>query len=115
PGTQNACIFYTCIFTKRQRETIFQKRYKNMRRILNFSDMKHRAMPYLYWYQQNSSGLPTYILQRVSKSGSNDKNFEKRFNASIISTRVPLTIQSLQVSDSAVYYCMSSLTSSTSH
>ena len=60
---------------------------------------------YLFWYQQKPHGIPAYILWRYSTSGSNDETFKERFEANLTSNSVPLTIQNLQVSDSAVYYC----------
>ncbi len=47
------------------------------------------------------------MLQRVGKTGDEDNEFKDRFNAHIntSSKSVPLTIQDVCVSDSAVYYC----------
>uniref|UniRef100_A0A673M0W4 Ig-like domain-containing protein n=1 Tax=Sinocyclocheilus rhinocerous TaxID=307959 RepID=A0A673M0W4_9TELE len=52
---------------------------------------------YLFWYKQLPNRSPTFIL----------KEFKKRFNASLNTQAksVPLTIQDVCVSDSAVYYC----------
>jgi len=47
------------------------------------------------------------MLNRVGKTGDEDKEFKERFNAHIdtSSRSFPLTIQDVSVSDSAVYYC----------
>ncbi|XP_044224534.1 uncharacterized protein LOC122994068 [Thunnus albacares] len=61
---------------------------------------------YLFWYKQEVNDSPKYILQRYSGGGDNAAEFQKnRFDATLNKTSVPLTIQKLQLSDSAVYYC----------
>uniref|UniRef100_A0A4W5K851 Ig-like domain-containing protein n=1 Tax=Hucho hucho TaxID=62062 RepID=A0A4W5K851_9TELE len=63
---------------------------------------------YLYWYKQVANDFPKHMLSRYSiGSGDNDAGFKERFNASLNTKTqsVPLTIQRLQLSDSAVYYC----------
>uniref|UniRef100_A0A8C9X9R9 Ig-like domain-containing protein n=1 Tax=Sander lucioperca TaxID=283035 RepID=A0A8C9X9R9_SANLU len=50
--------------------------------------------------------FPKYMLKRFSKTEENAPEFQKdRFDAKINETSVPLKIQKLQLSDSAVYYC----------
>ncbi|XDV27667.1 hypothetical protein PO909_031167, partial [Leuciscus waleckii] len=63
--------------------------------------------PTLFWYQQKANGVPKYMLNRVGKSGDEDKEFKDRFKAHIdtSSKSFPLMIQDVSVSDSAVYYC----------
>uniref|UniRef100_A0A3P9Q1T7 Ig-like domain-containing protein n=1 Tax=Poecilia reticulata TaxID=8081 RepID=A0A3P9Q1T7_POERE len=60
---------------------------------------------YLYWYRLEGGSSPTFILSRF-KVGEG-KTAEKRFSSSLDATArsVPLTIQDLRPSDSAVYYC----------
>uniref|UniRef100_A0A3B5QYQ0 Ig-like domain-containing protein n=1 Tax=Xiphophorus maculatus TaxID=8083 RepID=A0A3B5QYQ0_XIPMA len=60
---------------------------------------------YLYWYRLEEGSSPTFILSRF-KIGDG-KTVEKRFSSSLDATArsVPLTIQDLRPSDSAVYYC----------
>ncbi|XP_075953328.1 T cell receptor alpha variable 38-1 [Anarhichas minor] len=62
---------------------------------------------YLFWYKQEVNDFPTYILRRDSfKTEDNAPEFQKdRFDATINKTSVPLKIQKLLLSDSAVYYC----------
>uniref|UniRef100_A0A8C9XGX2 Ig-like domain-containing protein n=1 Tax=Sander lucioperca TaxID=283035 RepID=A0A8C9XGX2_SANLU len=52
--------------------------------------------PTLFWYKQNENGVPERSMVSVY--------FEK-FDSTINKTSVPLKIQKLQLSDSAVYYC----------
>uniref|UniRef100_A0A3B3HR96 Ig-like domain-containing protein n=1 Tax=Oryzias latipes TaxID=8090 RepID=A0A3B3HR96_ORYLA len=56
---------------------------------------------YLYWYKHDSDlRAPQFILWKGAK-----KFKEDRFDAELKDKSVPLKIQKLHVSDSAVYYC----------
>ncbi|XP_056157915.1 uncharacterized protein LOC130133150 [Lampris incognitus] len=66
------------------------------------------SSPYLYWYRQAADDKPTFILSGITVgSGNTADGFKDRFDSSLDSSSrsVPLKIQSLQLSDSAVYYC----------
>ncbi len=65
------------------------------------------ASPYLFWYQQKINGIPKYMIMIFTTTVQRDKDFEDRFkpNHNKTSKSVPLMIQNLRVSDSAVYYC----------
>uniref|UniRef100_A0A8C8ENA7 Ig-like domain-containing protein n=1 Tax=Oncorhynchus tshawytscha TaxID=74940 RepID=A0A8C8ENA7_ONCTS len=63
---------------------------------------------YLFWYKQEENDFPKHMLTRFSfGSGDNAGGFKGRFDASLNAKTqsVPLTIQRLQLSDSALYYC----------
>uniref|UniRef100_A0A4W6CF32 Ig-like domain-containing protein n=1 Tax=Lates calcarifer TaxID=8187 RepID=A0A4W6CF32_LATCA len=62
----------------------------------------------LYWYKQDGDHSPKFILQLIKLGGGNTADkFKERFSATLNSAlrSVPLKIQKLQLSDSAVYYC----------
>ncbi|KAK2822929.1 hypothetical protein Q5P01_022994 [Channa striata] len=63
---------------------------------------------YLYWYKRDGNNRPEFILSRfkIGKGTTND-DFKERFSSILDSTlrSVPLTIEKLHLSDSAVYYC----------
>uniref|UniRef100_A0A8C7TPM1 Ig-like domain-containing protein n=1 Tax=Oncorhynchus mykiss TaxID=8022 RepID=A0A8C7TPM1_ONCMY len=68
--------------------------------------------PYLFWYKQRANDFPKYMLKRATFGSDNAIEFQRRFDAHLNLTTfksesksVPLTIQRLQLSDSAVYYC----------
>ncbi|XP_029970787.1 uncharacterized protein LOC115405360 [Salarias fasciatus] len=64
------------------------------------------SFPYLFWYKQQRNGSPELILQHVTGSGQNSPDFPTdRFDAELKDKSVPLKIQKLELSDSAVYYC----------
>uniref|UniRef100_A0A8D0CQ04 Ig-like domain-containing protein n=1 Tax=Sander lucioperca TaxID=283035 RepID=A0A8D0CQ04_SANLU len=64
----------------------------------------------LFWYKQEVNDYPKYMLKSFSNKAENAPGFQKdRFDATINKTSVPLKIQKLQLSDSAVYYCALSL------
>ncbi len=75
--------------------------------IINCSYTTTDPSPTLFWYQQQVNGSPKHMLNRVATYGNNEEEFKKRFNASLNTQTkaVPLMIQDVCVSDSAVYYC----------
>uniref|UniRef100_A0A3Q1HB53 Ig-like domain-containing protein n=1 Tax=Anabas testudineus TaxID=64144 RepID=A0A3Q1HB53_ANATE len=63
---------------------------------------------YLFWYKQDGNNRPRFILSRFKiGQGKTEDEFKERFSSRLNSTfrSVPLKIQKLHVSDSAVYYC----------
>uniref|UniRef100_A0AAQ6IDX8 Ig-like domain-containing protein n=1 Tax=Anabas testudineus TaxID=64144 RepID=A0AAQ6IDX8_ANATE len=62
--------------------------------------------PYLFWYKQDVHGPPKYMTKSFSNTVDKAPEFDNdRFDAAIEDKSVPLKIQKLDVSDSAVYYC----------
>ncbi|CAB1326164.1 unnamed protein product [Coregonus sp. 'balchen'] len=64
--------------------------------------------PYLFWYKQRANDYPKYMLMRQKfGTGDNATEFKERFHDDLDanSKSVPLMIQRVQMSDSAVYYC----------
>ncbi|CAG5867958.1 unnamed protein product, partial [Menidia menidia] len=65
--------------------------------------------PYLFWYKQEANSSPKYMLKRYPSKASKEDNApefrDERFDAELSDKSVPLRIQKLHVSDSAVYYC----------
>uniref|UniRef100_A0A8C7MJP6 Ig-like domain-containing protein n=1 Tax=Oncorhynchus kisutch TaxID=8019 RepID=A0A8C7MJP6_ONCKI len=62
---------------------------------------------YLFWYKQLANGKPIFMLRRDQFSpGESASEFKDRFDAhlNVTAKSVPLTIQRVQLSDSAVYY-----------
>uniref|UniRef100_A0A3P9JAQ4 Ig-like domain-containing protein n=1 Tax=Oryzias latipes TaxID=8090 RepID=A0A3P9JAQ4_ORYLA len=64
------------------------------------------TFPKLLWYKKEMNSYPKYMLRRYSTSKENAPEFKKdRFDAELKDKSVPLKIQKLHLSDSAVYYC----------
>uniref|UniRef100_A0A8C7WTS8 Ig-like domain-containing protein n=1 Tax=Oryzias sinensis TaxID=183150 RepID=A0A8C7WTS8_9TELE len=65
------------------------------------------SQSYLFWYKQEVISYPKYMLKRDTYgTEENSPEFkEDRFVAELKDKSVPLKIQQLHVSDSAVYYC----------
>ncbi|CAB1326173.1 unnamed protein product [Coregonus sp. 'balchen'] len=64
--------------------------------------------PYLFWYKQQANGKPMFMLRKDTVGvGETAAEFKERFHArlNVTAKSVPLMIQRVQMSDSAVYYC----------
>uniref|UniRef100_A0A3Q3F1E0 Ig-like domain-containing protein n=1 Tax=Labrus bergylta TaxID=56723 RepID=A0A3Q3F1E0_9LABR len=62
--------------------------------------------PSLFWYRQEMGDFPKYLWKSYAGSSENAPGIsEDRFNVTINGKSVPLKIQKLQLTDSAVYYC----------
>ncbi|XP_045907210.1 T cell receptor alpha variable 14/delta variable 4 [Micropterus dolomieu] len=64
--------------------------------------------PTLFWYKQDGNNSPKFMLSRFQRDeGKTADDIKDRFSSTVDSTSksVPLKIQKLQLSDSAVYYC----------
>ena len=65
---------------------------------------------YLFWYKKDKNTSPQFILSQFKfGSGKIEDEFEQRFSSRLDSSSnsgsVPLKIQKLDLTDSAVYYC----------
>uniref|UniRef100_A0A8C8CZE7 Ig-like domain-containing protein n=1 Tax=Oncorhynchus tshawytscha TaxID=74940 RepID=A0A8C8CZE7_ONCTS len=62
---------------------------------------------YLFWYKLEVNDFPEFMLGRFPFGSKNATEFKWRFNAHMnsVTKSVPLMIQRVQLSDSAVYYC----------
>uniref|UniRef100_A0A3B3IH49 Ig-like domain-containing protein n=1 Tax=Oryzias latipes TaxID=8090 RepID=A0A3B3IH49_ORYLA len=74
---------------------------------LNCTFETSATVPYLFWYKQDVNSYPKYMLKRDTYgTKENSPEFKKdRFDAEFKDKSVPLKIQKLHVSDSAVYFC----------
>uniref|UniRef100_A0A8D3BVZ0 Ig-like domain-containing protein n=1 Tax=Scophthalmus maximus TaxID=52904 RepID=A0A8D3BVZ0_SCOMX len=62
--------------------------------------------PTLFWYKQKVNDFPKMLLLRFSTREDRPAEKQERIDAIVNKTSVPLQIQKLQLSDSAVYYCI---------
>uniref|UniRef100_A0A3Q3EPE7 Ig-like domain-containing protein n=1 Tax=Labrus bergylta TaxID=56723 RepID=A0A3Q3EPE7_9LABR len=60
--------------------------------------------PSLFWYRQEMGDFPKYMWKSYAGSSENALGISE-FNVTINGKSVPLKIQKLQLTDSAVYYC----------
>ncbi|KAM3604391.1 uncharacterized protein V6R79_010447 [Siganus canaliculatus] len=75
---------------------------------LNCSYKTSDTTPTLFWYKQDGNNSPKFVLSIVTYGkGNTEDYFKDRFSSMLDSSSksVPLKIQNLQLSDSAVYYC----------
>uniref|UniRef100_A0A8C9W141 T-cell receptor alpha/delta variable 22.0 n=1 Tax=Scleropages formosus TaxID=113540 RepID=A0A8C9W141_SCLFO len=66
----------------------------------------------IHWYRQYPGTAPQFIL-RDKYSNDTVQEYKKRFNTKLNTSSVPLTIEDVQLCDSAVYYCALRLTGKT--
>lgn len=61
---------------------------------------------YLYWYKHHSDlQAPQFILWKGAKSEDREYIPDKRYKSQTSATSTELTIQSLTLADTALYYC----------
>ncbi|XP_061618152.1 uncharacterized protein LOC133471975 [Phyllopteryx taeniolatus] len=63
---------------------------------------------YIFWYKQQVNAAPDFVLSNSKFSrGKTEKKYADRFRASMDASalQAPLHIESVKLSDSAVYYC----------
>ncbi len=73
----------------------------------NYTTKATNANMYLFWYKRLPNKSPEFILNKYPFSeGTTEPDFKNRFSAKLDTTSrtVPLMIQDVCVSDSAVYY-----------
>uniref|UniRef100_A0A671Q6D9 T-cell receptor alpha/delta variable 23.1.2 n=1 Tax=Sinocyclocheilus anshuiensis TaxID=1608454 RepID=A0A671Q6D9_9TELE len=60
---------------------------------------------YLYWYRQYPNREPEYLLYKGARSQSSYEDIPDRFQSATSQTSTELSIKSVTLSDSALYYC----------
>ncbi|KAG9343106.1 hypothetical protein JZ751_014078 [Albula glossodonta] len=106
-------IIYTCCLECSAEDTVTQPRgdvfaLEGESVALDCTYKASTSAPDIFWYIQYPHGVPKLILrQDIYETGVPVDDFKDRFQAKINQTlsSVPLTIQKMQLSDSAVYYC----------
>jgi len=59
----------------------------------------------LYWFRQYPNTEPQYLLWRGARSSGGEDKTDERFRPTTSQTSTELTINSVTLSDSALYYC----------
>ncbi|CAL9689533.1 unnamed protein product [Knipowitschia caucasica] len=61
----------------------------------------------LFWYRQKDGDSPKYMMRRSTyDKGQNSPEFdEPKFGAELVGNSLSLTMEAVDVTDSAVYYC----------
>lgn len=59
----------------------------------------------LYWYMQYPNREPQYLLYKGDRSSEEGIVTDSRFKSTVSPTSTSLTINSVNLSDSALYYC----------
>uniref|UniRef100_A0AAY5K5K4 Ig-like domain-containing protein n=1 Tax=Esox lucius TaxID=8010 RepID=A0AAY5K5K4_ESOLU len=106
-------LFYICVFVLKGEDSVTQPpgdviTTEGGQVTLACTFDTEVASSYLFWYKQGSNDHTKYMLMRPEYGdGDNAPEFKDRFDADLDTKTksVPLTIQSLQLSDTAVYYC----------
>uniref|UniRef100_A0A8C1N5P2 Uncharacterized protein n=1 Tax=Cyprinus carpio TaxID=7962 RepID=A0A8C1N5P2_CYPCA len=60
---------------------------------------------FLYWYRQYPNTEPQYLLWKGARSYGGEQKTDQRFQPATSQTSTELTIDSVTLSDSALYYC----------
>jgi len=60
---------------------------------------------YLYWYRQYPNREPEYLLWQGARSYGGEDKTDQRFKPTSSQSSTELTINSVTLSDSALYYC----------
>uniref|UniRef100_A0A671PJA6 Ig-like domain-containing protein n=1 Tax=Sinocyclocheilus anshuiensis TaxID=1608454 RepID=A0A671PJA6_9TELE len=60
---------------------------------------------YLYWYRQYPNREPEYLLYKGARSRIGYGDIPDRFQSTASESSTELTIKSVTLSDSALYYC----------
>uniref|UniRef100_A0A8C2F347 Ig-like domain-containing protein n=1 Tax=Cyprinus carpio TaxID=7962 RepID=A0A8C2F347_CYPCA len=60
---------------------------------------------FLYWYRQYPNTEPQYLLRKGARSYGGEQKTDQRFQPATSQTSTELTIDSVTLSDSALYYC----------
>ncbi|ROI53037.1 T-cell receptor alpha chain V region RL-5, partial [Anabarilius grahami] len=60
---------------------------------------------YIYWYRQYPNSEPEYLLWKGARSYEGEHKIEQRFQPTSSQSSTELIINSVTLSDSALYYC----------
>ncbi|KAJ8367023.1 hypothetical protein AAFF_G00333810, partial [Aldrovandia affinis] len=108
-GMKISLIICACCFECRAEDTVTQPTgdviaFEGQSVTLG-CNYKTSNTPFLFWYIQYPNGFPKCMLsQNIYNTGDPNAEFKDRFHAQVnqSSSSVPLTIQKMQLSDSAV-------------
>ncbi|KAG1934806.1 hypothetical protein F2P79_019572 [Pimephales promelas] len=89
----------------KDKEAIISKEGESVTLNCTYSTTSNEIL--LYWFRQNRNTEPQYLLYKGARSWSREENIpdRQRFQSTTSQTSTELTIRSVTLSDSALYYC----------